>query len=34
MGKTPKETVRAGDEFSVEISPYIGTLINVFENEE
>lgn len=34
MGKTPKETLKAGDEFAVEIAPHIGTLINVFENEE
>ncbi|KAM0711102.1 hypothetical protein Q7P35_001841 [Cladosporium inversicolor] len=34
MGKTPKETLKAGDEFAVEITPHIGTLINVFENEE
>ncbi|CAK7213932.1 hypothetical protein SEUCBS140593_002013 [Sporothrix eucalyptigena] len=33
MGRTPKETLRAGDEFSVEILPHIGTLVNVFENE-
>ncbi|CAK7229865.1 hypothetical protein SBRCBS47491_007392 [Sporothrix bragantina] len=33
MGRSPKETLRAGDEFSVEILPHIGTLINVFENE-
>jgi hypothetical protein len=34
MGKRPKLTLKAGDEFSVEISPHIGTLINVFENEK
>lgn len=32
-GKEPKVTVKAGDEFAVEILPHIGTLINVFENE-
>ncbi|KAG9230098.1 hypothetical protein BJ875DRAFT_488290 [Amylocarpus encephaloides] len=30
----PKEYLRAGDEFSVEISPYIGTLTTVFEAEK
>ncbi|CAK7200459.1 hypothetical protein SEUCBS139899_003154 [Sporothrix eucalyptigena] len=34
MGRTPKETLRDGDEFSVEILPHIGTLTNVFKNEE
>jgi hypothetical protein len=34
MGKSPKETLKAGDEFAVEITPHVGTLINVFENEE
>ncbi|KAI8665753.1 hypothetical protein NCS57_00797600 [Fusarium keratoplasticum] len=33
-GRTPKETLRHGDEFAVEILPHIGTLFNVFENEE
>ncbi|KAL1897844.1 hypothetical protein Sste5346_003696 [Sporothrix stenoceras] len=33
MGRQPKETLRAGDEFAVEILPHIGTLVNVFENE-
>ncbi|KAL1601773.1 hypothetical protein SLS60_006688 [Paraconiothyrium brasiliense] len=32
-GCTPKVTIREGDEFSVEILPHIGTLVNVFENE-
>jgi 2-keto-4-pentenoate hydratase/2-oxohepta-3-ene-1,7-dioic acid hydratase in catechol pathway len=34
LGRKPKETLRAGDHFRVEILPHIGTLINVFENEE
>ncbi|KAJ3458980.1 hypothetical protein MRS44_015053 [Fusarium solani] len=34
LGRTPKETLRHGDEFAVEILPHIGTLFNVFENEE
>jgi 2-keto-4-pentenoate hydratase/2-oxohepta-3-ene-1,7-dioic acid hydratase in catechol pathway len=29
----PKLTLKAGDEFRVEILPYIGSLINKFENE-
>ncbi|EXK27049.1 hypothetical protein FOMG_16487 [Fusarium oxysporum f. sp. melonis 26406] len=33
MGKSPKVTLRHGDQFKVEIKPHIGTLINVFENE-
>ncbi|KAI5461276.1 hypothetical protein BGZ63DRAFT_231231 [Mariannaea sp. PMI_226] len=33
LGRTPKETLRDGDEFAVEILPHIGTLVNVFENE-
>lgn len=32
-GKTPKVRLRDGDRFDVKISPHIGTLINVFENE-
>ncbi|OQU99063.1 hypothetical protein CLAIMM_04757 isoform 4 [Cladophialophora immunda] len=31
--RKPKVTVKHGDEFHVEIRPYIGTLVNVFENE-
>lgn len=31
--RKPKVTVKAGDEFAVEILPHIGTLINTFENE-
>jgi 2-keto-4-pentenoate hydratase/2-oxohepta-3-ene-1,7-dioic acid hydratase in catechol pathway len=33
IGRQPRVTIRHGDEFSVEILPHIGTLINVFENE-
>jgi 2-keto-4-pentenoate hydratase/2-oxohepta-3-ene-1,7-dioic acid hydratase in catechol pathway len=33
VGKKPKVTLKAGDEFAVEILPHIGTLINKFENE-
>jgi 2-keto-4-pentenoate hydratase/2-oxohepta-3-ene-1,7-dioic acid hydratase in catechol pathway len=32
--RKPKVTVRQGDEFHVEILPYIGTLVNIFENEQ
>jgi 2-keto-4-pentenoate hydratase/2-oxohepta-3-ene-1,7-dioic acid hydratase in catechol pathway len=32
-GKNPKEFLKAGDEYAVEISPYVGTLITRFENE-
>jgi len=31
--KKPKLTLKAGDEFTVEILPHIGSLINKFENE-
>ncbi|KIW82018.1 hypothetical protein Z517_05045 [Fonsecaea pedrosoi CBS 271.37] len=31
--RKPKVTIRHGDEFHVEISPYVGTLVSVFENE-
>lgn len=34
MGRTPKETLQEGDEFSVEILPHIGTLSNTFVNEK
>ncbi|KPM41296.1 hypothetical protein AK830_g5225 [Neonectria ditissima] len=34
LGRKPKETLREGDEFAVEILPHIGTLVNVFENEK
>lgn len=34
IGKQPKVTLRDGDEFAVEILPHIGTLVNVFKNEE
>jgi 2-keto-4-pentenoate hydratase/2-oxohepta-3-ene-1,7-dioic acid hydratase in catechol pathway len=33
FSKQPKVILKAGDEFAVEITPYIGTLINKFENE-
>ena len=33
VGRKPKVTISDGDEFSVEILPYIGTLVNKFENE-
>ena len=33
-GCNPKVTIKDGDEFAVEILPHIGTLINVFENEQ
>ncbi|KAK9437264.1 uncharacterized protein VB005_08250 [Metarhizium brunneum] len=33
LGRTPKETLKHGDEFKVEILPHIGTLVNIFENE-
>lgn len=32
--RKPKVTLKEGDEFAVEILPYIGTLINIFENEK
>jgi len=31
--RKPKVTIKEGDEFHVEILPYIGTLVSVFENE-
>jgi 2-keto-4-pentenoate hydratase/2-oxohepta-3-ene-1,7-dioic acid hydratase in catechol pathway len=31
--RKPKVTVKEGDEFAVEILPFIGTLVNFFENE-
>lgn len=34
IARKPKVTIKAGDEFRVEILPYIGTLVNVFENEQ
>ena len=34
VGKDPKVTLQQGDTFMVEILPHIGTLVNVFENEE
>ncbi|CAG9988184.1 unnamed protein product [Clonostachys byssicola] len=32
-GKSPKVTIKHGDTYSVELQPFIGTLISVFENE-
>ncbi|KAH7173231.1 homoprotocatechuate catabolism bifunctional isomerase/decarboxylase [Fusarium flagelliforme] len=34
MVRKPRVTVKEDDVFFVEISPYIGTLVNVFKNEE
>ncbi len=34
FAKKPKYTLKPGEEFRVEILPYIGTLINVFEAEQ
>jgi hypothetical protein len=34
VSRKPPLSVKAGDEFAVEILPYIGTLINKFENEQ
>ncbi|KAJ0154045.1 Fumarylacetoacetate hydrolase domain-containing protein 2 [Colletotrichum tanaceti] len=34
LGRKPKVTLKHGDEFRVEILPHIGTLVNVFENEQ
>jgi 2-keto-4-pentenoate hydratase/2-oxohepta-3-ene-1,7-dioic acid hydratase in catechol pathway len=34
VSRKPSVSVKAGDEFAVEILPYIGTLINKFENEQ
>ncbi|KAL4890513.1 hypothetical protein BDV59DRAFT_90701 [Aspergillus ambiguus] len=31
--KNPKEFLKAGDEFAVELQPYVGTLITKFENQ-
>lgn len=31
-GREPAVRIRDGDEFSVEILPHIGTLVNVFKN--
>jgi 2-keto-4-pentenoate hydratase/2-oxohepta-3-ene-1,7-dioic acid hydratase in catechol pathway len=33
-GRTPKEYLRDGDEFVVEILPHIGSLYSVLKNEE
>lgn len=34
ISQQPKVTIQDGDEFTVEITPYIGSLINKFENEK
>ncbi|KAF4452909.1 hypothetical protein F53441_4335 [Fusarium austroafricanum] len=34
MGRSPKDALRHGDEFAVEILPHIGTLTNIFDNEK
>lgn len=34
VARKPKATIKAGDEFTVEILPYIGSLITKFVNEE
>lgn len=34
FGYDPKEYLREGDEFAVEILPYIGTLVTKFENQK
>jgi 2-keto-4-pentenoate hydratase/2-oxohepta-3-ene-1,7-dioic acid hydratase in catechol pathway len=34
VSRNPRISVRAGDEFAVEILPHIGTLINKFENDQ
>lgn len=34
VGKNPKEYLRDGDEFAVEIQPHIGTLYTKFEAEK
>lgn len=31
--KSPKEFIKAGDEFAVELLPHVGTLINKIENQ-
>jgi 2-keto-4-pentenoate hydratase/2-oxohepta-3-ene-1,7-dioic acid hydratase in catechol pathway len=34
FGYSPKEYLREGDEFAVEILPHIGTLVTKFENQK
>ena len=34
FAKNPKELLHDGDEFVVEIQPYIGSLYNVMQNEK
>jgi hypothetical protein len=31
--KNPKEFLREGDEFAVELLPHVGTLVTKFENQ-
>ena len=33
-GKKPPQYLKSGDEFSVVISPHIGTLTTIYQNEE
>lgn len=33
VAKTPKEFIKAGDEFAVELLPHVGTLINKIEHQ-
>ena len=32
-GKKPQEYLHEGDEYAVEVTPHVGTLYTVFENE-
>ena len=32
--KKPKVSIKEGDEFHLEITPHIGTLVSVFENDK
>jgi len=34
LNRKPQGTLKAGDEFTVEILPYIGSLVNKFVDEE
>ena len=34
LAKKPKLTIKAGDQFTVEILPHIGSLFSKFENEQ
>ena len=33
-GKKPPQYLNSGDEFSVEVTPHIGTLTTIYQNEE